>query len=147
MDGDPDSDRKGVTTNVVLVTLQNTLPEILEERIFFIQDNALVHKAYLVQEWLTNWVYKNKVKVIDWPPYSPDLNPIKNLWKLFKNIIYNKFPELLDMLKNQNSLSRLENAAKECWMELRKKVLEAEIRSMPDRLQAVITAKGWYTKY
>ena len=51
------------------------------------------------------------------------------------------------MLKNQNSLSRLENAAKECWMELRKEVLEAEIRSMPDRLQAVITAKGWYTKY
>ena len=38
------------------------------------------------------------------------------------------------MPKNQNSLLRLENAAKECWMELRKKVLEAEIRFMPDRL-------------
>ena len=49
--------------------------------------------------------------------------------------------------KNRNSLSRLENTAKECWMELRKEVLEAEIRSMPNRLQTVITAKGWYTKY
>ena len=48
MDGDLDSDRKGVTVNVVLVTLQDTLPEILEEGMFFIQDNALVYKAYLV---------------------------------------------------------------------------------------------------
>ena len=76
-----------------------------------------MYKAYLVQEWLINWVYKNGVKVIDWPPYSPNLNPIKNLWKLLKNTICEKFPELLDMPKNQNSLSRLENAAKECWME------------------------------
>ena len=51
------------------------------------------------------------------------------------------------MPKNQNSLSRLENTAKECWMELRKEVLEAEIGSMPNHLQAVIAAKGWYTKY
>ena len=57
MDGDPDSDRKGVTANVILATLQNTLPEILEKGIFFIQNNALVNKAYLVQEWLTNWAY------------------------------------------------------------------------------------------
>ena len=147
MDGDPDSDRKGVTANVVLATLQDALPEILEEGMFFIQDNAPVHKAHLVQEWLTNWAYENGVEVIDWPPYSPDLNPIENLWKLLKNAICDKFPELSDMPKNQNSLSRLENAAKECWMELRKEVLEAEIRSMPDRLQAVIAAKGWYTKY
>ena len=65
MDGDPDSDRKGITANVILATLQDALPEILEERMFFIQDNAPVHKAHLVQKWLTNWAYKNKVKVID----------------------------------------------------------------------------------
>ena len=40
--------------------------------------------------------------------------------------------------------TRLEDAAKECWMELRKDGLEAETGSM---LQAVIAAKGWYTKY
>ena len=50
MDGDPDSDRKGVTANIILVTLQNALPEILEEGMFFIQDNAPVHKTYLVQK-------------------------------------------------------------------------------------------------
>ena len=134
MAGDPDSDRKGVIASVVLVTLQDALPEILEEGMFFIQDNALVYKVCLVQEWLTNWAYKNGVKVIDWPPYLPNLNPIENLWKLFKNAICDKFPELLDMPKNQNSLLRLEDAAKECWMELRKEALEVEIGSMPNRL-------------
>ena len=24
---------------------------------------------------------ENKIKVIDFPPYSPDLNPIKNIWR------------------------------------------------------------------
>ena len=100
MDGDLDSDRKGITTNIVLVILQDALPEILEEGIFFIQENAPVHKAHLMQEWLTNWAYKNRVKVINWFLYSSNLNPIENLWKFFKNIICDKFPEFLDILKN-----------------------------------------------
>ena len=38
-----------------------------------------------------NWTSKalefysnNGIKVIDWPSYSPDLNPIKNIWAFIK---------------------------------------------------------------
>ncbi|XP_065658518.1 uncharacterized protein LOC136083038 [Hydra vulgaris] len=32
----------------------------------------------------TEWVKKNSIKMLDWVPQSPDLNPIGNLWNLFK---------------------------------------------------------------
>ena len=73
-----------------------------------------MYKTYLVKKWFINEVYKNGVNVINWYLYSPNFNSNKNLWKFFKNMIYNKFPEFLDMLKNQNSLLRLENTAKQC---------------------------------
>src|SRR3954471_24891958 len=40
------------------------------------EDNAPKHKSYLVRTWLFN----NGIQCIDFPPYSPDLNPIENLW-------------------------------------------------------------------
>jgi len=37
------------------------------------QDNALIYTAILVAKWFK----ENIVEVINWPPYSPDLNLIK----------------------------------------------------------------------
>ena len=43
----------------------------------FLQDNAPMHKAKIVSTWFHN----KGVSVLDFPPYSPDLNPIENLWR------------------------------------------------------------------
>lgn len=37
---------------------------------------------------------EKEVAPIEWPPYSPDLNRIKHVWKLMKNSIQIKYPDL-----------------------------------------------------
>ena len=46
-----------------------------------IEDGAPVHHSKLPQLW--RQVYR--MQKLCWPPNSPDLNPIKNLWKLIKD--------------------------------------------------------------
>ncbi len=41
------------------------------------QDNNPKHTSHSTKEWLK----KNKVHVLEWLSQSPDLNPIKMLWK------------------------------------------------------------------
>ena len=57
----------------------------------FMQDGAPCHRSKLV----TNFLKKKKVKVLDWPGNSPDLNPIETLWTVMKNKVAEKQPSSL----------------------------------------------------
>jgi transposase len=145
--GDPDSARGGVTARVVLECLQENLPTMLEPGNIFAQDNASTHTARIVQNWLRGWAQENGISLVDWPAYSPDLNPIENVWKLLKAEIYKRRPDLADLPKTDQSLQELITTAIMVWEDLGEAIINKVIQSMPRRLQAVIDARGWYTKY
>jgi transposase len=97
--------------------------------------------------WLLEWCENGRAEVIDRPPYSPDLNPIENLWAILKTGICERYPELAYMPKNEESKQRLIKAAIERWQEIELEVLENLVFSMKRRMQAVVRARGWYIKY
>lgn len=140
--GDPDLARGGITGRCILDCLQENLPIIAEPGYIFIQDNAPTHRARIVSLWLEEWANENGVMLVPWPPYSPDLNPIENVWKLLKEAIVMRHPELSDMPKNNHALQILCQAAVEAWEEMQDDLFEKLVTSIQRRLQAVINANG-----
>lgn len=75
--------------------------------LYLIVDNAKYHFSPPVLEYLRN----SRIKLIPLPTYSPELNLIERLWKVFKkNVLYNQyyetFPEFkkscVEFFKNQH---------------------------------------------
>jgi transposase len=90
LDGDPLSARQGVSGWVIGYLYLAQLPGFVQPGDIFMYDNALVYTARVVRAILTGL----GVYVMVWPPYSPDLNLIENLWALMKAEIYRLHPEL-----------------------------------------------------
>ena len=53
------------------------------------QDNAPLHATKYSTMWLASKGLKNE-RIMTWPPSSPDLNPVENLWALLKREIYSE---------------------------------------------------------
>ena len=104
------------------------------EQWWFLQDNAPQHKSVLVRTWLFN----HGIQCIDFPPYSPDLNPIENLWADLARRV-EKF--------QCDTMEELQDIVAEEWKNTDKELLSKLARSMPERCQAVIDAKGDHTKF
>jgi hypothetical protein len=67
---DPDSKRGGVTSAVYLEVLEDELPTF------------------------KRWFEEQGIVVVEWPPYSPDLNLIEHIWKHLKEWVHKHYPEL-----------------------------------------------------
>ena len=101
----------------------------------FQQDSASCHKAKSVMKWFQT----KKVRMLNWPGNSPDLNPIENLWALIKKKVSTSNPTTLDELKR---------TIKEIWCkDIDQNVCKNLTDSMPSRIQKVIKNKGNHTKY
>lgn len=143
MERDEESLRKGYSANSYLQTLRDGLRPIYEGELFM-QDNAPIHTA----SKSTAWLHRNHILFMtNWPPYSPDLNPIEHLWPRLKEAIYQLNPDI-DLITNKQAQAQaLREVLPEAWKSLRPEVIQGCLDSMRHRLQAVIDAHGWHTKY
>ena len=144
MDGDPQAPRGGVTARVYKGMLESELPTLLDADSIFMQDNAPIHNARIVKEFLEDLA----VNVMDWPPYSPDLNPIEHCWFPLKNNMHTvQAGVLLNATGRDGIRSALGQVLPVAWEEIKEEHLLKLIKSMKKRVAAVIKADGWYTKY
>lgn len=77
---------------------------------------------------------------LQWPPQSPDLSLIENLWKQIKNIIGKKRHKI-------KNIRIIERALKEVWPQIKPEMLEKLNASIEKRINACIKNKGGPTKY
>lgn len=101
---------------------------------FLLHDNAPQHSSLHTSIWLHN----HGVAVLDFPPWSPDLNPIENLFFTLKQRVYAHFP---------HTGEELEAALKVEWEALPQTLLLKLAHSMPARLKECIENKGHKTHY
>ena len=109
----------------------------------FMQDNARVHTAKKVKKFFEDM----GIPLLEWAPYSPDMNPIEHVWKKLKELVFKNHPELLNMGASAADLEALCAAIIEAWDSIEQSWIDNLIDSMPRRLEALIKAKGWHTKY
>lgn len=121
-------------------TVGTSLLPILKKKKFkgytFQQDNASCHVSMNSRAWFDN----KKVKLLDWPPLSPDLNPIENVWGILVRKVYPN-------LATYSTVEALQEAVFREWNKLTPELMSTLINSMPNRLYDVIEKKGHCTKY
>ena len=98
-------------------------------RWIFQQDGARCHTSRCTIDWLAT-----KCKYISkWPPNSPDLNPIENLWGIMKKAVGQTQPE---------SIQELKDIVLTVWDSLDQEVINNLVNSFFNRLRLVLLLKG-----
>lgn len=118
----------------LLPTITQFFPNNPREAIFQ-QDGAPCHTA----RHCMNWLHSNEIKVLSWPGNSPDMNPIENLWVKLKRIV--------STFKPSNKTELIEAIIKSWFRVISTEELSALVDSMPRRIDALLKAKGFSTKY
>lgn len=95
----------------------------------FQQDNAPCHSSIATRTWLA----KNNIKVMKWPPNSPDLNPIENMWSVLKQRVMMEHPKTIDALTR---------VAKKEWNLMSSQYLNSLYLWMSKRVNQVLKRNG-----
>ncbi|KAK3560375.1 hypothetical protein QTP86_006459 [Hemibagrus guttatus] len=98
------------------------------------QDNDPKHTSKSTSEWLK----KNKMKTLEWPSQSPDLNPIEMLWHDLKKVVH---------ARKLSNVAELQQFCKDKWAKIPPQRCNRLIASYGKRLIAVVAAKGGPTSY
>ena len=105
----------------------------------FMQNNAPCHTVPSVIRYLKQmhiWTMK-------WPANSPDLNPIKHLWGLFKRRFHKwSMKRNLKVSASKELMKHYTEELQKAWAELELGSAKKLVELMPKRIQAIIKARG-----
>ncbi|GFX68860.1 transposable element Tcb2 transposase [Trichonephila clavipes] len=99
-------------------------------------DNARPHRADIVDDYLES----EGIARIAWPAYSPDLNPIENLWNVLRRAISSRFPPPATVIE-------LKTVLQEEWRLLNSAVVYHLIEIMVRKCKLSMQMRGDHIPY
>lgn len=99
----------------------------------FQQDNDPKHTSKLCLKYLEQKQQAGLLKIMRWPPQSPDINPIELLWDELDRRVRDLQP---------TSLSGLWDCLKDAWEKIEVQTLHKLVERLPKICTAIVKAKG-----
>ena len=144
LERDFEAKKMGYSANSYIDVLDQNLAEFYEPGLIFMQDNAPIHTALKVRDWFEI----HGVEVMEWPPYSPDLNPIEHLWFRLKELVFEHHPELMQIGGTDDKVREaMIHAMQDVWPQVGRELMHDLIDSMTTRVNCVLEAEGWHTRF
>ncbi|KIH64934.1 hypothetical protein ANCDUO_04745 [Ancylostoma duodenale] len=94
-----------------------------------VQNNSPVHKSRYTTQKLASW----GVNVLEWPPESPDLNPLELIWGNMKYFVRRK---------NVHNLNALREAVLEYWRSLTPEICSRYVNNIHRKMPRVVEKAG-----
>lgn len=114
------------------ILFENLVP-IYTDDFIFQQDNSSIHTSKITKNFIKN----HDIKTIEFPPNSPDLNPIENMWHLIKHYLS----------KMEVTNENFKESVIECCKKVEYSSVHNMISNMHLRLQMIIGNDGSHIKY
>ncbi|GFU08951.1 transposable element Tc3 transposase [Trichonephila clavipes] len=122
--------------DVILEQHVRLLRGAMDAEFLFMDDNARPHHANIVDKCLQS----EDITRMDWPAYSPDLNPIEHVWDMLGRRIAARQPP-------PTGLPELRRAFLDEWCNIPQDQIDNLIFSMHRRCKACIASSGRHTPY
>lgn len=132
-----ENSKSRMNSAIYLEILRNRLLPFIDKKYspgpwMLLQDNAPIHKSKLV----SNFLQEKNIQTINFPPKSPDCNPIEKIWNELKRMVEEKKP------KNRQELK---SAIKTSWSEISVKKIRCQIQHLNKTLRKILENNGDFT--
>jgi transposase len=134
----------GVTGPDFTKELSRALPDLrrITDAKHLVLDGAPIHTCAHTKEWFET---KDFVVLPQWPPHSPDLNPIENLWAIIKRALGSSLADTLE--NNEENREIVFDFVKATAREVEPEVFTNLVKSFEKRLEICVERNGDWTGY
>ena len=106
---------------------------LLGQNFIFQQDNDPKHTSKLCTDYLCHLEEEKTIKIMEWPPQNPDLNPIELLWEELDRVVRQSPP---------TSANDMWNKLQSTWPSITSETLVKLIERIPRLYAAIVQSRG-----